>query len=265
MDKVLNALKCVNCRVILSEPVFLPCGHMICLKHTQVEDSQVMCSDCGIHHPNIEFVVIKGVADMVEANLPSLDFGNQHKQVTKLCDELKIQLDKNDIMFNDYESHIHEEISSLKNRVMLKSEQLKLSIDETTQEIINDLEELERQCKINYGEANADGFQFSMDKLKKINESAKTKWNEWSQMLNDFKYDEEKYKKIQEDCNQTFQDLMENVRNLEKELFMNRLHLQKNSVLYFEKIEIESILKNMVKYFILYVKKNRKLYNDSFP
>ena len=141
MDKVINALKCVNCREILSVPVILPCGHMICKKHTEENNEKVVCSKCGIEHLNKEFVVVEGVADMLEAQLPCLEFGNLHKQATKLCEELRNQLDKNDLMLNDCESHIHEEISSLKNRVMLKSEQLKLSIDETTQEIISDLDE----------------------------------------------------------------------------------------------------------------------------
>lgn len=250
MDKVLNALKCVNCREILSVPVILPCGHMICQQHIHVDDSQVMCCNCGIHHPNKEFITVKSVADMLEANLPSLDFGNQHKQVTKLCEELRNQLDKNDAMLNNFDTHIYEEISSLKNRVMLKSEKLKLSIDETTKEIISDLEELKKQCKINFKEnTQEDGFKCSMDKFRTLNESTKKKLNEWSQLLNQLKYDEEKCKKIQEDCKQTITDLIENVRNLEKELFMNKLHLQKNTVLYFEEVEIESTLKNIVNYF----------------
>ena len=255
MEKVLNALKCVNCREILSAPVFLPCGHMICQQHTQVNNEKVVCLKCGIHHPNKEFVVIEGVADMIEARLADLDFGNQHKQVTKLCEELKNQLEKNDQMLNDFESHLHEEISLLKNRVMLKSEQLKLSVDEITQEMINDLEELEKQCKINCRKSRQadDDFKSSMDKLKMLNESAKKKWNEWSAILNELKYDEEKCKKIQEDCNQTFTEIMKNVRNLEKEMFMNKLHLQKYIILDFEEFKIKPISKNLVKYFKLYV------------
>ena len=85
----------------------------------------------------------------------------------------------------------------------------------------------------------------SIGKFKILNESAKTKLNEWSQLLNELKHDEEKCKKIQDDCNQTFIDLMENVRNLEKELFINELLKKKKTIFALEKMEIEFISKKV--------------------
>lgn len=69
MDKVLCGLKCENYGEILLAPVLLPCGHMICQQHTQLAEDQVMCSEWGIHHPNRDFVLVKRVADMIEAKL----------------------------------------------------------------------------------------------------------------------------------------------------------------------------------------------------
>lgn len=145
MDKVIDALKCVECREILSAPIFLPCGHMICKKHTQSWSEHVLCAKCGIHHPNREFVVIEGVANMIEAKLSDFDFGEQHKQTSEFCGQLKNLLGKNDSLLNDLEYHIHEEINMLKNRVVLRGEQLKVKIDAITQEMIDDLDKYDNE------------------------------------------------------------------------------------------------------------------------
>lgn len=76
MDKVLNALKCVNCREILSNPVMIPCGHTICEKHTQINENKIVCLECGIQH---EIVLNKSVAEMINAQLAAFDFGDRHK------------------------------------------------------------------------------------------------------------------------------------------------------------------------------------------
>ena len=130
MDQVLNALKCVNCRDILSTPVILPCGHTICKYHTEVDDEQIICGECGSRHLNKGFIVVQAVSKMIEVQLNNFDFGEQHKDASKSCDDLKTHLDKNDTMLNDLEYFIHESIEELKNRVMLRREQLKFQIDE---------------------------------------------------------------------------------------------------------------------------------------
>ena len=129
MDQVLDALKCVNCRNTLSSPILLPCGHMICQFHTQVTDEQILCVECETYCPNKDFVVAKAVSKMIDAQLNNIDFGQQHRETSKSCGELKKHIDKNDVMFNDLEYFIHESISELKNRVLLRSEQLKVRIE----------------------------------------------------------------------------------------------------------------------------------------
>ena len=247
MDKVLKALKCFNCREILSNPVLLSCGHMICQKDTQFDDDKVLCSECGIDHENKCFVVVKGFADLIEANLASFDFGTQHKQTRESCDKLKNLVDKNDTLLNDLNYHIHEEIGLLKNRIMLRSEQLKKQIDEITQEMLDGLDKYEGECKIRCGEtANGTNFKNMMEKLKEKNEDAKKKWNEWSKILNELKYDEEKCKIIQKDCEKNVKDLAEKLRILKMELFMGKLEIQKDEISFFEEANIAPVLRNKV-------------------
>lgn len=110
--------------------------------------------------------------------IASFDFGQQHKQTSNSCEKLKKQIDNNDVILNDLDYFIHEEISEMKNRVMLKSEQLKLRIDESTQELINGLEEYEKLCKTNYNESSKK--KLLIDELKKQNDAAKNSWKQWS-------------------------------------------------------------------------------------
>ena len=72
MDQVLNALKCGNCMVILSMPVFLQCGHTICQSHTQVDDEEIICAKCGSRHSNTGFKVNEAMVDMLKAQLSKL-------------------------------------------------------------------------------------------------------------------------------------------------------------------------------------------------
>lgn len=70
--------------------------------------------------------------------------------------------------------------------------------------------------------------------------------DEWSSVLNELKFDEKKWKKIEEDCNQTLKDLTDNLRKVETKMFMNKLEEQKFDILNFEEANIEPILKKKV-------------------
>lgn len=126
MDIVLDSLKCVDCRKTLDQPISLPCGHLICKSHTEeIAQEEIICSKCGTRHQNKEFAVIEAVLNMIKVQLDSFDFGPEHSETTKSCDELKNEIDKNDSILNDMDYFIHKSVDSLKNRVLLQSEHLK--------------------------------------------------------------------------------------------------------------------------------------------
>lgn len=249
MDLVLNALKCVDCREFLSMPVNLPCGHMICQSHTQVTDEQIICSQCGIRHQNKEFKVNEAVAVLIQAQLCKFDFGQQHKDTSKSCNDLKRQLDKNDAMVNDLDYLIHESINELKNRVTLKSEQLKLRIDEITQELIDELDEYERRCKVNCRDKDTDTGNFTslLNEIKKQNDEAKKSWKVWSSVLNELKFDVDKWTGIKLKCDETLESMNEKVKEFEKKVFINELDTKKCQVEIFEKLNINMVHKKKVK------------------
>ena len=223
MDTVLNALKCANCREILSQPVTLPCEHSVCKSHTEVDQQQVICSKCGIKHSNKDFFVSEALSDMIAVQLNILDFGIQHKQSVKACEEVKNHLDKNDLILDDSEYFIHESIDELKNKLMLKSEQLKLRIDEITQELIDELDEYEQRCKERLKQSGQQNEEF--ESLKKefrdLNEEARTRLKDWTSVLNELRVDEAKWKEIKAECDKTLHELRNKILKFEKELLMN--------------------------------------------
>lgn len=53
MPIFLDAMKCIECKNILEDPVILPCGDSVCRKHIPTEDGEVRtftCKMCCIDH-----------------------------------------------------------------------------------------------------------------------------------------------------------------------------------------------------------------------
>lgn len=252
METVLKALKCVECLKTLSEPVCLPCGHFICNSHTETDEEKVKCAKCGVSHKNKQFAVAEALVDMIKVQLGSLDFGPQHSETSRACDELKQEIDKNDSIFSDMDYFIHESIDELKNRIVLRSEQLKVKIDEITEELIDDMDEYEKQCKSNTKDfSKSDSFGTLMSQLKKRNQEAKRSWEEWSEVLNELKFDVDKWKQIKAECVETLKDVREKSKQFENGLFMSEFGMKSLQVEYFEKAHIDPVLRKKVSLFLL--------------
>lgn len=251
MEKVLNALKCVNCQKNLSSPIVLPCGHTICKSHADVIEEQIVCSKCGTSHSNNGFVVSEALSALIEAQIGSLDFGPLHIESTKSCDLLRKQLDDNEIILKDLDYVIHEAIDELKNKVLLKSEQYKVAIDEITLKLIDDLNEYEKRCKNRHNEESKSKQDFLtlIDELKKQNETANDCWNEWSTFLNNLKVDESKWKKIKEDSDKTLSDMNEKLKHFKKELLLNEYETILDSIDIFSDLSLKKVkfLKFLIK------------------
>ena len=252
MDKVLDSLRCANCRQVLSAPVALPCGHTICKVHTQEADEQIACLKCGASHANKGFIVNEALANMIEAQLDSLDFGQRHKESFESFEKLKNQLHDNQLIVDDPDYFIHETISEMKNRVLLKSERLKLRIDEITQELLDDLDGYEKRCKENE-EKRKKAFSCALNEFKKQNEQVKSRLQEWSRGLNNLKVNISKWKEIKEECEEALEDLSNKQKHFEKEFFNGELNMYKSSVSFFEKTSIDSV--GFKVHIILYNKK----------
>lgn len=258
MNIILNTLKCKNCLEILSQPVLLPCGHYICKSHTQIEkQEQVTCLKCGTAHSSKEsFFVSNDLSDLIAAQLASLDFGTNHKESIKSCEELRNQLKLNDLILDDPDYFIHESVQELKCKVQLKSEKLKLQIDDITQELLDELDEFKARCEENYKNAGTknETFEKFEKKFKRLNEDVKVRVNNWSNVLNELRVNEAKWREIKVECEKTIEDLRAKVERFQRELLTNEFVALKNHVAFFENLDINSLFVKDVKYFYLNLK-----------
>ena len=248
MNTVLNALKCVNCRKTLSQPIILPCGHSICKSHADADQQHVMCSQCGVEHSNKGFTDIKALSDLILVQLNNLDFGPCHNESVKSCEELKKQLQKNDLLLDDSEFFIHDKINELKNKVLLKSEQVKLRVDEITQELIDELNEFEQSCKARLKQniQPNEEFESVKNEFRRLNEENKLKLESWSNLLNELKVDETKWKEIKVECAKTLENMDLKIKQFEKELLMNKFADKSAHVGIFTNADIDSLFQKKV-------------------
>jgi hypothetical protein len=144
MNKLSNAIKCVNCRQALNSPVLLPCGCSLCKKHTIDVKGPITCYSCEIDHPvppNGGFPHNKALDDIIDAQICNLDFGKEHQEAKHSCENLDELLSKIEELINDPSNFTYEAIGCLKSVVQLKGEEMKMKIDEKMTNFISKLDE----------------------------------------------------------------------------------------------------------------------------
>lgn len=227
MNKIQAAIKCPNCSKVLAIPVGLPCGHSICQEHTNAEKDEIICQECGESHPNKSFVVNKPLMELIAAQIESINFGVVHQAAKSSCDRLEQDLISAETVLNDLSCFIHESVSVLKNKVNLKTEELKLRIDQANQKLVNELDEYEKQCI-----ANLDSMTFMTDagEFKKLKDATRESLAACINLLNELQYDEKKYKTAKLDCDKSAIDLLNRLESFKRIVFMCQLEIKKKHI-----------------------------------
>lgn len=225
MDIIKAAIKCANCNKVLSIPVVLPCGHSICREHTKnIENNkQLLCHKCGKTHKiskQQEFPVNEPLMDMINAQIESVNFGHVHQATRDSCSQLSEQLMLTETILNDCECFLHDWITDSKNRVYLKSEELKLEIDNVSQNLITRLENYEKECKENFKEPS---FQSSARELDKLKEQTCAKLTKWNGYLNELAFDENKCMQTKSDCDNTKNEFSQKLDSFKHTIFLNKM------------------------------------------
>lgn len=219
MDKIQLAIKCPNCSKILSEPVMLPCGHSICQEHTNVKQKQIVCWKCGKSHENNDFPINEPLKDIIAAQVAAIDLSNFHKDAKLSINRLEKKLTQSEVILNDPAYFVHESVTDLKNKVELKAEELKLLIDETSQKLLFDFGEYEKECAENIRTSKPNS---GVSEFKKLANKTREKLTSWEVFLNELKYDEEKYKQIKTECNQCEKVLVNKFEAFKQATMMNK-------------------------------------------
>lgn len=197
MDKLSNTLKCVHCKKVLESPVLLPCGHPICMKHTVDNKEQlVLCHSCGIEHPipASGFVHMKFLHEIIDAQIFKLDFGKEHNTAKKSCEQFDQLLTNIELMLKDPYTITYEIITSLKNKVQQRGEEMILKINANMHRFISKLDEYKQECKESNGKSD---YVAKSNTLEMEKETARQDLDNWMATLNKISFDEVEWKRIQ--------------------------------------------------------------------
>lgn len=150
MDFIKKTATCVHCLGTLNPPfVALPCTHIICQEHC---NNSIVCSQC----PEIFYEcdettfspVPKTSAAFIEFAISlheTIDFGPDHKQAKEALRRLQNYMDDIQPCVDDPFCVLYENISSLRDSVQLKCEEMKLAIDELVATINSKLDKYEKE------------------------------------------------------------------------------------------------------------------------
>lgn len=197
MNILSNAVKCVNCKKVLESPVLLPCSHSICRKHTlDAKGSSIFCNKCGNEHtiPQISgFPHNEALADIISAQIATLDLGLGHNEAKQSCATLDELLTKIEQILQDPFNFTYEAINYLKNVVQLKGEEMKFKIDEKMNGLIGKLEDYKQECK--KGLSTAEYVEKS-EALGRDKDVARDELEKWEDILNEIKVNEQEWRRI---------------------------------------------------------------------
>lgn len=176
MEKISIAIRCANCRLTLTSPVFLPCFHSICKYHTQTNFlTHVTCGECGKIHPipNEGFAANESLTAIIASQIHNIELGEAHKKAKTHCKSLEELINEINTILVDPNRKTNEEIDRMKNQVYLKRELLKLEIDDETNKLI---EQLEDYVKISRTHLNNEA-QTNLDSVSRVAKSTLDEYN----------------------------------------------------------------------------------------
>jgi len=129
---------------------------------------------------------------------------------------LKSILDEAKLLSNDPVNFIHEFFSDLKNEIDLKKEESVAKIEDEYEKIINEVLEVEKECKI-----KAKNKAIDLEKMVQEIDYTLKKWNESVNQL-DFDSKDDEWKSIRFEAAKEIQKLEDEMDKFKDELFLNK-------------------------------------------
>ena len=155
IDQAKSLFDCSLCNKMMVDPIGLVCGNTICKSHLDkmIKDStnkkkEFKCEVCNKEHyvPNGGFVVNKLAQKALEIKLHNIKASPIFDECKQLIKEAKESAVKIEAIANDPESFIYEYFSDLKRKVDLRREELKLKIDQYSDQLLQSIENNQLKC-----------------------------------------------------------------------------------------------------------------------
>ena len=249
MNKLQDMLKCAMCnQTFTSAPIVLDCCNVnICEHHIEekvsANDNRKLftCSLCQAPHDmmnNKKFALNKTIENLLELEIAKeVDLGDIFNRANEEIENLKVSFQEINDLIKDPKNFIFETISDIKRDVDLRREKLKEKIDEISNQMIDKLDNYQKECYENIDKIKLD--EKTKDLVKEI-ESDLVEWTKNNKQVllisNDLKRKDIHSKAIELDTK-----LFNRLKELEEELMMNKVWDHIENVMVEEEFEKELI------------------------
>jgi WD40 repeat protein len=145
LSNIKTNFSCSLCNTILKDPVQLPCGISVCLEHIRnLRENFLKCHSCNQDHvvPQKGFDTNVDLKKKIESDA-HLSEAEKHckNSIQEMFQKLFDLLEDTVLKFNEFECFNHDHFTELETQIELQRENLKIKIDELSQEVINSVKE----------------------------------------------------------------------------------------------------------------------------
>lgn len=152
IDQVKSLFDCCVCNKLLVEPITFVCGNNVCKAHIdeQLEsgENKYQCDLCQEKHnvPEKGFVINKQIQKALDIQFNTLKLSPIFEECKKTIEETSEIASRIDSLSKDPNNYIYEYFNDIKSKVDLRREELKLNIDQYSDELIKSIEETRLKC-----------------------------------------------------------------------------------------------------------------------
>ena len=149
VDQLKSISDCDRCNNLLVDPIVMPCSNVICKKHLNEilnnisnEKNTFICGICLEEHqiPKNGFIVNNRLHKLTKFELNTLKLSPVFHECTKEIEDAKDNMFKVELLEQNAENYIYEYFEDIKRQVDIRREDLKLKIDEYSDEMIKSVE-----------------------------------------------------------------------------------------------------------------------------
>ena len=211
VDKLKCFLDCEHCNKLLADPVVMTCGKFICkihleklLTHESKEKKSFICVICQEEHviPKNGFVVNDRLQELLDVELNKLAPSPMFEECMKEIENAKENVVKIGLLEKNAENYIYEYFEDIKRQVDIRREDLKLKIDNYSDEIIKSVE---------MNQMNLIKLSKEVNQITTNIEKSRKDLNELIARFDTLEFNDEKFKDIKESVtvvNQEFHKIL---------------------------------------------------------
>jgi hypothetical protein len=240
-----HLVKCSECKYLLSNPIVLPCGNTVCLKHIPQQAQHIYdCHSCKIGHevPDNGFASNKLASQLID------QYFGQYKRALASCESLKSTIDELESLKKNPQSHINEKVDKLMNKIESWRDLLIVQIRENSEQILTDMETYKRECLKSLSRLD-DTINLVETKLAK----KKVKLSRFFDDLNTWEVDKEaKWQTILEKSQSDANELATLMTRIKGFFLLNKFDEIKEKEIKFCQLRIDPEIKERLK-FLIYI------------